>query len=83
MNTGGKIVNVQLDFDFREGIFSATQGYQLCRRETKEHGESGFDLASETAAKAGHRGPGAEVPISCWVQDYLVENMKTMKLRVE
>lgn len=32
MNVGGKVVNVQWDFDFRDGIFSATQGYQLCRK---------------------------------------------------
>ncbi|MDI6774556.1 MAG: site-specific DNA-methyltransferase [Verrucomicrobiota bacterium] len=36
MNTGGKIVNVQWDFDFRDGIFSATQGYQLCRKEIQK-----------------------------------------------
>jgi hypothetical protein len=40
MNTGGRIVNVQWDFDFRDRVFSAMQGYQLCRKGGK--GESGF-----------------------------------------
>lgn len=87
MNTGGRIVNVQWDFDFRDGIFSATQGYQLCRKERKEpplagrRGESGFegqttveytfDLPAEASAKAGHSEPRTEVTIACRVQDDL------------
>ncbi|MDO9229017.1 MAG: site-specific DNA-methyltransferase [Syntrophales bacterium] len=94
MNTGGKIVNVQWDFDFRDGIFSATQGYQLCRKEKKGKGESGFegdttveytfDLPSVALAKEGHVEPGAEITIACRVQDDLGgEGMKSMKLKVE
>lgn len=84
MNTGGKIVNVQWDFDFRDGIFSATQGYQLCRKERKEHGESGFegDLTVEYVFE--DISPGSEITIACRVQDDLGgEGMKTTKLRVE
>ena len=94
MNTGGKIVNVQWDFDFRDSIFSATQGYQLCRKERKGKGESGFegdttveytfDLPSVASAKEGHVEPGIEVAIACRVQDDLGgEGMKAMTLKVE
>lgn len=77
MNTGGKIVNVQWDFDFRDGIFSATQGYQLCRREKKERGEGGFEGQMTVE-------PGTEVTIACRVQDDLDdEGMKAMRLKVE
>jgi len=94
MNTGGKIVNVQWDFDFRDGIFSATQGYQLCRKQRKGKGEGGFegdmtveytfDLPDVASAKAGHFEPGTEVAIACRVQDDLGgEGMKAMKLKVK
>jgi hypothetical protein len=62
MNTGGKIVNVQWDFDFRDGIFSATQGYQLCRKEIqkarakaqrRKGGEDLGDLASLRESSSG------------------------------
>lgn len=84
MNTGGKIVNVQWDFDFRDGIFSATQGYSLCRKEKKGRGESGFE--GEMAVEYAFEGlnPGIEVSIACRVQDDLGgEGMRTLKLKVE
>jgi len=84
MNTGGKIVNVQWDFDYRDGIFSATQGYQLCRKEKKDKGESGFegDMTVEYAFE--HIEPGTQVAIACRVQDDLGgEGMKAMKMKVE
>ncbi|MFA5342937.1 MAG: site-specific DNA-methyltransferase [Kiritimatiellia bacterium] len=93
MNTGGKIVNVQWDFDFRDGIFSATQGYQLCRKEKKERGEGGFegqmtveytfDAEAGTPASA-EATAGREVTLACRVQDDLGgEGMKAMKLKME
>lgn len=84
MNTGGKIVNVQWDFDFRDGIFSATQGYQLCRKEKKGKGESGFEGDTTVEYTFEHVEPGAEITIACRVQDDLGgEGMKAMKLKVE
>ena len=84
MNTGGKIVNVQWDFDFRDGIFSATQGYQLCRKEKKGKGESGFEGDTTVEYTFAHVEPGAEITIACRVQDDLGgEGMKAMKLKVE
>jgi len=84
MNTGGKIVNVQWDFDFRDGIFSATQGYQLCRKEKKGKGESGFEGDTTVKYTFEHVEPGAEITIACRVQDDLGgEGMKAMKLKVE
>lgn len=83
MNTGGKIINVQWDFDFRDGIFSATQGYQLCRNEKRGKGQSGFE--GETAVEYTFEDihPGTEVTIACRVQDDLGgEGMKTMKMEV-
>jgi DNA modification methylase len=80
MNTGGKIVNVQWDFDFRDGIFSATQGFQLCRKEQKGgfEGEMTVEYAFEDIE------PGTEVTIACRVQDDLGgEGMKVMKMKVE
>ena len=84
MNTGGKIVNVQWDFDFRDGVFSATQGYQLCRREKKGRGETGFEGETTVEYAFEEVASGSEVSIACRVQDDLGgEGMKTMKLVVE
>jgi DNA modification methylase len=84
MNTGGKIVNVQWDFDFRDGIFSATQGYQLCRKEKKGKGEGGFEGDMTVEYTFEDIAPGTEVTIACRVQDDLGgEGMKAMKLKVE
>lgn len=84
MNTGGKIVNVQWDFDFRDGIFSATQGYQLCRKEKKERGQGGFEGQMTVEYTFEHVAPGTEVTLACRVQDDLGgEGMKAMKLKVE
>ena len=84
MNTGGKIVNVQWDFDFQAGIFSATQGYQLCRKEKKGKGENGFEGDTTVEYTFEHVEPGAEITIACRVQDDLGgEGMKAMKLKVE
>jgi hypothetical protein len=84
MNTGGKIVNVQWDFDFRDGIFSATQGYQLCRKEKKGKGEGGFEGDMTVEYTFEDIQPGTEVSIACRVQDDLGgEGMKTMKWKVE
>jgi DNA modification methylase len=84
MNTGGKIVNVQWDFDFRDGIFSATQGYQLCRREKKGKGETGFQGETVVEYTFEDVDPGTEATIACRVQDDLGgEGMTSMGLRVE
>jgi DNA modification methylase len=84
MNTGGKIVNVQWDFDFRDGIFSATQGYQLCRKEKKERREGGFEGQMTAEYSFEHVEPGADVTIACRVQDDLGgEGMKAMQLKVK
>jgi DNA modification methylase len=90
MNTGGKIVNVQWDFDFRDGIFSATQGYQLCRKEVRGTDRSpsgpsgGFEGDTTVEYTFEHVEPGAEITIACRVQDDLGgEGMKAMKLKVE
>ena len=84
MNTGGKIVNVQWDFDFREGIFSATQGYQLRRKEKKGRGESGFEGEMTAEYTFEDVEPETEISIACRVQDDLGgEGIKTMRLRVE
>ena len=83
MNTGGRIVNVQWDFDFRDGIFSATQGYQLCRKERKGKGESGFEGDMTVEYIFEHVEPGAEITLACRVQDDLGgEGMLAMKLKV-
>ena len=82
MNTGGKIVNVQWDFDFRVGIFSATQGYQLCRKERK--GEAGFEGEMVVEYTFEDFQPGTEILIACRIQDDLGgEGMKAIKLRIE
>jgi hypothetical protein len=84
MNTGGRIVNVQWDFDFRDGIFSATQGYQLCRKERKGKGESGFEGDTTVEYTFEHVEPGTEITLACRVQDDLGgEGMLAMKLKVE
>lgn len=84
MNTGGKIVNVQWDFDFRDGIFSATQGYQLCRKEKKGRGEGGFEGEMIVEYSFEDVSPGTEVAIACRVQDDVGgEGLKMMKLTVE
>ncbi len=84
MNVGGRIVNVQWDFDFRNSIFSATQGYQLRRKEKKGRGESGFEGEMTVEYTFEDLEPGSEVTIACRVQDDLGgEGMKTMKLMVE
>jgi len=84
MNTGGKIVNAQWDFDFRDGIFSATQGYQLCRKERKGRGEDGFEGEMTVEYRFEDMEPGTEVMIACRVQDDLGgEGMKSLKLKVE
>lgn len=84
MNTGGKIVNVQWDFDFRDGIFSATQGFQLCRKEKKGKGESGFDGDTTVEYTFEHVEPGTELTIACRVQDDLGgEGMKIIKMEVQ
>lgn len=84
MNTGGKIVNVQWDFDFRDGIFSATQGYQLCRKERKGKGESGFEGDTTVEYTFAHVEPGTEISLACRVQDDLGgEGMLAMKMKVE
>ncbi|MEI6633897.1 MAG: hypothetical protein WCP22_08775 [Chlamydiota bacterium] len=74
---------MQWDLDFREGIFSTTQGCQLCRKEKKGRGESGFegDMTVEYTFK--HVELGTEITFACRVQDDLGgEGMKVMKLRV-
>lgn len=84
MNTGGRIVNVQWDFDFRDGIFSATQGYQLCRKERKGKGESGFEGDTTVEYTFEHVEPRTEITLACRVQDDLGgEGMLAMKLKVE
>jgi site-specific DNA-methyltransferase (adenine-specific) len=84
MNTGGKIVNVQWDFDFRDGIFSASQGYQLCRTEKKGKGEHGFEGLLVVEYEFEEVEPGTEVAIACRVQDDLGgEGTKVMKVKVE
>jgi len=84
MNTGGKIVNVQWDFDFRDGIFSASQGYQLCRTEKKGKGEHGFEGLLVVEYEFEEVEPGTEVTIACRVQDDLGgEGTKVMKVKVE
>lgn len=84
MNTGGKIVNVQWDFDFREGIFSATEGYQLCRKEKKGRGESGFEGEMTVEYTFEEIAPGNEVGIACRVQDdFGGEGLKVLTLKVE
>ncbi len=84
MNPGGKIVNVQWDFDFRDGIFSASQGYQLCRTEKKGKGEHGFEGLLVVEYEFEGVEPGTEVAIACRVQDDLGgEGTKVMKVKVE
>jgi len=84
MNTGGKIINVQWDFDFRDGIFSATQGYQLCRKEKKGKGQSGFEGETVVEYTFEDVERGTEVAIACRVQDDLGgEGMKAQKIKVE
>ncbi|MFH1220592.1 MAG: site-specific DNA-methyltransferase [Candidatus Eisenbacteria bacterium] len=84
MNTGGAIVNVQWDFDYRDGIFSATQGYQLCRKERKGKGESGFEGDVTVEYTFEDVAPATEATIACRVQDDLGgEGMKAMKLKIE
>ncbi|OIN94833.1 MAG: hypothetical protein AUJ48_04355 [Deltaproteobacteria bacterium CG1_02_45_11] len=84
MNTGGKIVNVQWDFDFRDGIFSATQGYQLCRRGKKGRGESEFEGMMTVEYTFEHAELGTELTIACRVQDDLGgEGMKIIKMEVQ
>jgi len=84
MNTGGKIINVQWDFDFRDGIFSATQGYQLCRKEKKGKGLSGFEGETVVEYTFEDVERGMEVTIACRVQDDLGgEGMKAQKMKVE
>ena len=84
MNTGGKIVNVQWDFDFRDGIFSATQGYQLCRKEKKGKGENGFEGDTTVEYTFEHVEPGTEITLACRVQDDLGgEGMKIIKMEVQ
>jgi DNA modification methylase len=84
MNTGGKIVNVQWDFDFRGGIFSASQGYQLCRTEKKGKGEHGFEGLLKVEYEFDEVEPGTEITIACRVQDDLGgEGTKMMKMKVE
>ena len=84
MNTGGQIINVQWDFDFRDGIFSATQGYQLCRKEKKGKGQSGFEGETVVEYLFEDVDPGTEITIACRVQDDLGgEGMKALKMRVE
>jgi DNA modification methylase len=84
MNPGGKIVNVQWDFDFRDGIFSASQGYQLCRTEKKGKGEHGFEGLLVVEYEFEDVEPGTEVAIACRVQDDLGgEGTKVMKVKVE
>lgn len=83
MNTGGKIINVQWDFDFRDGIFSATQGYQLCRKEKKGKGQTGFEGETTVEYTFEDIQPGSEVAIACRVQDDLGgEGMKIVKMEV-
>jgi len=84
MNPGGTIVNVQWDFDFRDGMFSATQGYQLRRKETKSRGENSFigEMAVEYTFEETE--PGTEVVVACRIQDDLGgEGMKVVRLEVE
>lgn len=84
MNTGGRIVNVQWDFDYRQGIFSATQGYSLCRKEKKGRGEAGFEGEMAVEYLFEDATPGTGITIACRVQDDLGgEGMKTLKLKVE
>jgi DNA modification methylase len=84
MNTGGRIVNVQWDFDFRDGIFSATQGYQLCRRERKGGREGAFEGEMTVEYTFEDVEPGTNVTIACRVQDDLGgEGMRGKTLRVE
>jgi len=84
MNIGGNIVNVQWDFDFRDGIFSASQGYSLCRKEKKGKGENGYEGETKVEFNFEDVEPGTEVSIACRVQDDLGgEGMKIMKVKVE
>ena len=84
MNTGGRIINVQWDFDFRDGIFSATQGYQLCRRAKKGRGESGFEGEMTVEYAFEDVESGTEVTIACRVQDDLGgEGLRVSGLTVE
>lgn len=84
MNTGGKIINVQWDFDYRDRIFSATQGYQLCRKEKKGKGMSGFEGETVVEYTFEDVERGIEVTIACRVQDDLGgEGMKVIKMKVE
>lgn len=69
---------------FRNGIFSAIQGYQLCRKEKKGRGESGFEGEMTVEYAFEDVEPGTEVTIACRVQDDLGgKGMKMMKLKVE
>jgi len=75
---------VQWDFDFRDGIFSATQGYQLCRKEKKGKGQSGFEGETVVEYTFEDVERGTEVAIACRVQDDLGgEGMKAQKIKVE
>ncbi len=80
---GGKIINVQWDFDFRGGIFSATQGFQLCRKEKKGKGERGFEGELTVEYTFEDLEPGTPVSIACRVQDDLGgEGIKIQVLKV-
>jgi hypothetical protein len=84
MNSGGRIVNVQWDFEFRDGIFAASQGYQLCRKQKKGKGEHGFEGLLTVEYEFKDVEPGTEVVIACRVQDDLGgEGTKVMKVTVE
>ena len=84
MNIGGRIINVQWDFDFRDGIFSATQGYQLCHTKKERRGVTRFEGQMAVEYNFEYVEPGYEVTIACRVQDDLGgEGMKAMKLKVE
>lgn len=84
MNSGGNIINVQWDFDFKDGIFSATKGYELCHKENKQSGEAGFTGVSVVEYDFDQLDKGAEIMIACRVQDDLGgEGMRALKLRVE
>jgi DNA modification methylase len=83
MNTGGKIINVQWDFDFRDGIFSATQGYQLCRKEKRGREQPGFEGEMVVEYAFEDVELGTEITIACRVQDDLGgEGMRIVKMEV-
>ena len=59
LNAGGKIINVQWDFDYEDNVFTSTQGFSFIRNATKEPAL----LVDYTFPAPGH------YRIACKVQD--------------